>query len=115
MTKEQELLAARLEDYSRLGQKRPCFLGFLDEAQAAFCEDFLSRCRVSTLFWGGYEEAERVMVGFFPEYLEPAPRHFPIVPLSLSYGRNLPLSPSGIFLGPSWPWVWSGMWWEIFW
>lgn len=92
MTKEQELLAARLEDYSRLGQKRPCFLGFLDEAQAAFCEDFLSRRRVSTLFWGGYEEAERVMVGFFPEYLEPAPQHFPIVPLSLSYRKEFTLT-----------------------
>ena len=92
MTKEQELLAARLEDYSRLGQKRPCFLGFLDEAHAAFCEDFLSRRRVSTLFWGGYEEAERVMLGFFPEYLEPAPQHFPIVPLSLSYRKEFTLT-----------------------
>lgn len=92
MTKEQELLAARLEDYSRLGQKRPCFLGFLDEAQAAFCEDFLSRRGVSTLFWGGYEEAERVMLGFFPEYLEPAPQHFPIVPLSLSYRKEFTLT-----------------------
>ena len=60
MTKEQELLAARLEDYSRLGQKRPCFLGFLDEAQAAFCEDFLSRRRVSTLFFGAVMKRQSV-------------------------------------------------------
>ena len=43
MATEQDLLAARLEDSIKLSRKRPCFLGFLDEAQAAFCQERLSR------------------------------------------------------------------------
>lgn len=83
---DRDLLAARLEDSIRQGRRRPCFLGFLDEAQAAFCQDYLARRRdASCLFWGGHEEAERVMLGFFPDYQEPSPESFPIVPLALRY------------------------------
>jgi RNA-binding protein YlmH len=86
MPNDQELLTARLEDHLKLSRKRPCFLGFLDEAQAAFCQDYLSRRRDGTfLFWGGHENAERVMLGFFPDYLEPAPELFPITPFALTY------------------------------
>ena len=86
MTSEQQLLTTRLEDHLRLARKRPCFLGFLDEAQAAFCQDYLSHRReVATLFWGGHEDAERVMLGSFPDYMEPDPACFPIVPLALTY------------------------------
>ena len=67
MTSEQQLLTARLEDHLRLARKRPCFLGFLDEAQAAFCQDYLAHRReAAILYWGGHENAERVMLGFFP-------------------------------------------------
>ena len=82
-------MIARLEDSIRLGKKRPCFLGFLDEAQAAFCREYLSRQReVSTLFWGGHPEAERVMLGFFPDYCDPSPEAFPIVSLAFSYRKE---------------------------
>lgn len=82
-------MAARLEDHCKLGQKRPCFLGFLDEGQAAFCGDYLSRRREpATLFWGGYPQAERVMLGFFPGYMEPSAGEFPITPLTLTYRKG---------------------------
>ena len=68
---ETELLRAKLRDCLRAVLRRPCFLGFLDESQAALCRDFLKREPVSCLFWGGYKEAERVMAGFFPDYMEP--------------------------------------------
>lgn len=89
MTHDQELLAARLKDHLHLGSKRPCFLGFLDEAQASFCREYTSKARdCAVMFWGGYEDAERVMAGFFPDYLEPSPDQFPIVPLALSYRKG---------------------------
>lgn len=82
-------MIARLEDSIKLGKKRPCFLGFLDEAQAAFCREYLSRQReISTLFWGGHPEAERVMLGFFPDYCDPSPEAFPIVSLAFSYRKE---------------------------
>lgn len=89
MPNDQELLTARLEDHRKLAQKRPCFLGFLDESQAVFCQDYLSKRKdAAYLFWGGHENAERVMLGFFPDYLEPAPELFPITPFALSYRKE---------------------------
>lgn len=85
MAGEQDFLAARLEDNLRLSQKRPCFLGFLDEGQRSFCLEYLSHRRESYLFWGGFEEAERTMLGFFPDYMEPDLSWFPLVPLALQY------------------------------
>ncbi len=77
---------ARLEDHIKLGRKRPCFLGFLDEAQGAFCQEYLSRRKeIAFQFWGGHEDAERVMVGFFPDYLDPSAELFPITPFALTY------------------------------
>lgn len=39
---------------------------------------------VSTLAFGGAADCERVMLGFFPDYLEPQESEFPITPLLIS-------------------------------
>ena len=89
MAHDQELLAARLRDCLQQGRRRPSFLGFLDEAQASFCRELVSGQRdCQAMFWGGYEDAERVMAGFFPDYLEPAAEQFPIVPFALTYRKG---------------------------
>lgn len=85
---ETELLRAKLRDCLRASQRRPCFLGFLDENQTALCQDFLKREPGSRLFWGGYEGAERTMAGFFPDYLEPEAGLFPIAALTIAYRRE---------------------------
>ena len=82
---ERELLLAKLRDAVRTARRRPCFLGFLDESQAAFCREALRREPGESLLWGGYEGAERVMAGFFPDYMEPAYEDFPISALTFSY------------------------------
>lgn len=82
---ERELLLAKLRDAVRTARRRPCFLGFLDESQAAFCREALRREPGEYLLWGGYEGAERVMAGFFPDYMEPAYEDFPISALTFSY------------------------------
>jgi len=39
---------------------------------------------VSTMVFGGCEDAERVMIGFFPDYMEPQESEFPITPLLIT-------------------------------
>lgn len=80
-----ELLLAKLRDCAKASQRRPSFLGFLDESEAAFCRDFLRREPVAHLMWGGYEDAERVMAGFFPDYMEPVGEEFPLEALTFTY------------------------------
>ncbi len=87
---EDELLAARLNDLIAQSRRRPAFLGFLDEAQAAVCGDLLRKEPEGRyLFWGGYEGAERQILGMFPDYLEPAPEDFPLSPLTFTYRDSL--------------------------
>lgn len=88
MDNRRDLLSAKLKDCLRLSQHRPCFLGFLDENEAAFCQDFLKRKLARSLFWGGYEGAERVIAGFFPDYMEPSAEEFPLAALSFIYRRE---------------------------
>lgn len=87
------MLSAKLRDGLALSRKRPYFLGFLDEGERAFCEDLLKRDReASFLFWGGYQEAERSLLGLFPDYLEPGTELFPLTPLTFSYREEDPLT-----------------------
>lgn len=83
---EKDLLLRKLEDCVRGARHRACFLGFLDESQAALCQEALSRRRDACwLFWGGHEEAERVLLGLFPDYQEPDRGAFPLEALTLTY------------------------------
>ena len=85
-----QLLEAKVRDCLRMAQRRPCFLGFLDESQRAQCQDLLKWEKgTSFLFWGGYDQAERTMLGFFPDYLEPSAQEFSL------RGRHLPVPGRG--------------------
>ena len=87
------LLLAKLRDGLTLSQKRPHFLGFLDEAESAFCEEFLSRNRdAEWMLWGGYEEAERKFLGLFPDYMEAGAELFPLLPLTFRFREEDSLS-----------------------
>lgn len=70
------LLAARLKDMEIQAEKRPVFMGFLDEASAAEASRMLARQR--HLLWGGFETAERKYLGVFPSFVEPDLSLFPI-------------------------------------
>lgn len=83
MDGQRELLLAKLRDCIRTARRRPCYLGFLDESEGAFCRDFLRGEPTGHLLWGGYEGAERVMAGLFPDYMEPS--GFPICALTFTY------------------------------
>ncbi len=91
--REDKLFFSKIEDLWRLSQKRPCFSAFLNENEAAGAEDFLKGKKgASFLFWGGYEEAKRKLLGVFPDYLEADLSLFPLEPLSFTYREEDELS-----------------------
>ena len=87
-----DLLLAKLEDAVSLSKKRPAFLGFLTEEEAALCQDHLARREARPLFWGGYPEAERKLLGLFPDYQEPEEGLFPLTALTFTYRERDSLS-----------------------
>lgn len=85
---ENAILEARLLDAVRLCSRRyePVFVGFLSEAEAFLAQGVLRREGFfHYLFWGGFDGAERVMFGAFPEYLEPQPELFPLAAVTASF------------------------------
>ena len=87
----EEEAVARLEDALRLcrDRYRPQFVGFLDERQRALAQTLERRLgEVSLCFYGGRADAERVVAGFFPAFMEPERAAFPIVPLSFRYRKG---------------------------
>ncbi len=81
MYTDKKLLLARTQDLFTLCDKH-CeakFSAFLDGAQAAVIEDdFSVPYGYNTMFFGGYEGAERRIFGVFPEWDEAKPEAFPI-------------------------------------
>lgn len=65
----------------------PRFSAFLMEAESALAEKYLHFCGYEDyMLYGGFEGAERVMLGVFPEYDPPSEDAFPIRKI-LFYGR----------------------------
>ena len=88
-TQEQALFEAKIADCVRLGEKRPSFLGFLELSERADAEQYLRRIHAQNyMFYGGWEDAERVMLGVFPDYLEPEESLFPLTVLTVAYRKQ---------------------------
>lgn len=88
--REDEILEARLRDAVRLAQNggRPRFIGFLDERQAGFAEHIMKKlCTENYMLWGGYDGAERVVFGVFPDFAATDASAFPVEVLTVSYRR----------------------------
>ena len=82
------LLRARIDDACHLCDVRscPCFVGFLDEHQQAVARAVLREKGVSDfLFFGGYAEAERTILGVFPSFLPPDAAMFPVAAVRFRY------------------------------
>lgn len=92
---DDKVLTARIADAAALCQKNgyPHFIGFLDERERALAEGQLRRIpAVTSIFWGGFAEAERTLLGVFPDYFEPDTVLFPLVGLTFRYREEAALS-----------------------
>lgn len=85
---EDALLRARVEDACQLCYERSCprFVGFLDEHRQAVARAVLhEKGETNALFFGGYPEAERVLLGVFPSFFTPEPALFPVRAVAFNY------------------------------
>ncbi|MBE7048862.1 MAG: hypothetical protein E7393_05790 [Ruminococcaceae bacterium] len=87
---EEKLLLARLADLERQAERgnKPCFSRFLDPGEIRIFTEKM-RPFLPTLLWGGYEDAERKMVGFFPDFMNPDIAGFPLCALRFSAAEPL--------------------------
>lgn len=71
---------------------RPRFIGFLDEASAAAALSHAKNLHAKAALYGGFEDAERVMLGIFPDWCEEFEPLFPIKPLTAKFSKTVTLA-----------------------
>ena len=87
-TSKGDLLRSRIEDTVFLCERRnaPTFLGFLDEAEQACALSVLKSYDPDRFaFYGGFDEAERRILGLFPDYMPPDLAAYPLVRLNFRF------------------------------
>ncbi len=84
---EPDLLRDRLYDTVGICERanKPKFLGFLSVEERAFAENTVSKLNADYEFFGGFESAQRVMLGCFP--LWDAEHRFPITAITAEFRR----------------------------
>lgn len=84
---DERLAAAKAIDKLELAKKTytPEFTGFMDPYKAYAIKDMLLNNDCQIMIYGGFEESERVKIGFFPDFTKPDADEFPIKPVEISY------------------------------
>lgn len=88
-------LRSRIEDTLFLCDRRstPAFLGFLDEMEQHIARQILASADPNRyLFWGGHDDAERCILGCFPDYMISEKEAFPLVRIAFRYRAEKSLS-----------------------
>ena len=85
---ESELLTARLSDTADICERtnKPKFFGFLSPEQAVLAQKYLEKRSVNYSFFGGFSDAQRVMVGCFPDWADG--ESFPICAITFTYRKT---------------------------
>lgn len=95
MNYDKKLLTAKTEDLFRLCDKY-CyarFSDFLDGAeQAVISDEVIFPPGFNVLIYGGFDDAEKKIIGVFPEWQEPSKSEFPIVCLRIDGGKTRTLT-----------------------
>ncbi len=68
----------------------PRFVGFLSSSQCAECAPLLRTIKHE--FFGGYQGAERTILGVFPDWCEIEDSEFPVIPLTFKFNSSYTLS-----------------------
>lgn len=88
---EDKILVSRVLDAVETAQLRmtPKYIGFLSPSERALVQELVRLIGFSDgHFYGGYERAERVFFGAFPDYMKAEPELFPLRALSIAYRRQ---------------------------
>lgn len=92
MDDKEKLLLAKIEDLFDLCGKysKERFSHFFDEAERQIVSEYVKNNsgRYNCCFYGGYDEAERCMLGVFPEWEECDRKKFPVAVLKAEKGYN---------------------------
>ncbi len=94
-SEEDARLRARIADACNLCERRSCprFVGFLDEHCQAVARAVLRETgQFQIAFFGGYPDAERVMLGVFPTFLPVDTALFPLTAMQFRYRASATLS-----------------------
>ncbi len=69
---QDKMLIARAQDAVSLCERQNCIksVGFLTPVEAEMVRQSLGKTVVRTVFWGGYEDAERTLFVALPDYME---------------------------------------------
>lgn len=95
ISEDDKLLFSRLDDALYLCNKRytPCFLGFLDAREQALVRNkLISSDSCNWRFYGGYEDAERVILAIIPEFFEPDDVEYPFTAVAFRYRKEQKLT-----------------------
>lgn len=95
ISNEDRVMLNRLLDWTEAASEKYIdkFSFFLDERQKALCEKVLRSTGFDNYrFFGGYEGAQRTVLGLFAPYSEHSDDDFPIIPLTFSYRQADKLS-----------------------
>jgi RNA-binding protein YlmH len=90
---DERILYARALDKAAATLKlyEPQFTDFTDPFKMGTLCDIVHKeygFSLNTMVWGGFAEAERRTLGFFPDYTEPTPEDFPISCVEISYNSK---------------------------
>lgn len=95
MESQDKLLVSKTEDLFSLCDKysQSRFSGFLDGGEQAVIHDnVFFPCDYNVIFYGGFDDAEKKIMGVFPQWEEPQLSDFPIVCLKVEGGYTRKLT-----------------------
>lgn len=94
MQTDTKLFKAKIEDlFSACRRKNIVkFSPFLDDSEQYMAKQIADLQGLPCMFFGGYDNATRKMLGVFPDYLEPDGVHFPVSIITAEYKKEYTLS-----------------------
>lgn len=94
-TEQENIFIARIAEMINIAKNRNAvrFSDFLNEREAILATNCLNRESFHNfIFYGGYENATRRMLGIFPDYESGCQTMFPIQPITFTYKKDYKLS-----------------------
>ena len=86
---DEKIIYARALDKMNAAQRKniPAFTDFMDPFKLRRFNELVGFGGANSVTYGGCEDAERRMIGFFPDYRDPDISDFPIRPVEIKFNR----------------------------